>query len=69
MRLIFGQPVDKIAAGSPIVFGGMKLHDCPTGGRGLLEVMPDSHSIYVKFGMEVEFDELKIIILNLVATS
>ena len=58
MRLIFSQPVDKIAAESSIVFGDKKLHDCPVGGQGILEVMLDFDSIYMKFGMEVEFVEL-----------
>ena len=52
MRLIFGQPVDnKVAVESPIVFGGIKLHDCSVGGRGVLGVMLDSDPIYMKFGM------------------
>ena len=58
MRLIFGQPVDKIAVESPIVFGGIKLYDCPVGLRGVSGVMPDSDPIYIKFGMVVEFDEI-----------
>ena len=58
MKLIFDQSVDKITVESPIVFGGIKLHDCPVGGWGILRVMPDSDPIYTKFGMVVEFDEL-----------
>ena len=58
MRLISGQPVDKVAVESPIVFGGIKLHDCPVGGRGVLGVMPDFYLINMKFGMKVEFDEI-----------
>ena len=59
MRLDFDQPVDKIAVErSPIVFGGIKLHDCPVGGRGVLGVMPDFYPINMKFGKKVEFDEI-----------
>ena len=58
MKLIFGQPVDKIAVESPIVFGGIKSHKCSVEGRGVLGVMLDFYPIYMKFGMEVEFDEL-----------
>ena len=58
MRIIFSQSVDKIEVESSIVFGGIKLHDCPVGGRGVLGVMSDFDPIDMKFGMEVEFDEL-----------
>ena len=58
MKLIFGQPVDKIAVESPIVFGIIKLHECPVGGRGALGVMLDFDPIHIKFSMEIEFDEL-----------
>ena len=58
MRLIFGHPVDKIDVESPIVFGGIKLHDCPVGGRGVLGVMPGCDPIYMKFNMDVKFDEI-----------
>ena len=51
--MIVGQPVDKIALESPIGFGGIKSHECPIGGRGVLEVMLDFDLIYMKFGMEV----------------
>ena len=59
MKLIFGQPVDKITVESPIVFGGIKSHRCPEGGRGILGVMLDFDRIYTKFGMEVKYDVLK----------
>ena len=52
MKLIFGQSVDKMAVESPIVFGGIKLHRCPVGGRGVLGVMSDFGPIDMKFGME-----------------
>ena len=52
MKLIFGQPVDKIAVESPIVFGGIKSHGCSVGRRGFLGVILDFHPIYMKFGME-----------------
>ena len=58
MRLIFVQSVDKIAVKSPIVFGGIKLHRCPVGGRGIFGVMSDFGSIDMKFSMGVEFDAL-----------
>ena len=58
MKLIFGQPVDKMAVKSPIVFGSIKSHGCPVGGRGILGVMLDFDPIQMKFGMCVEFDEL-----------
>ena len=58
MRLIFGQPVDKIEVESPIVFGGIKSQGCSVGGRGVLGVMLDFNPIYIKFSMEVDFDEL-----------
>ena len=58
MKIIFGQPVEEVAVESPIVFGGMKLHEGPIWGRGVLEVMFDSDLIYMKFGMEIEFDVL-----------
>ena len=57
MRLIFGQPVDKIEVESPIVFGGIVSNRCLVGGRGVLGVMSDFDSIDIKFGMEVEFDK------------
>ena len=41
-----------------IVFGIISSHECPTGGRGVLGVMPDFGPIDMKFGMEVEFDIL-----------
>ena len=58
MRLVFGQPVDKIEVESPIVFGGIQLHGCLVGGRGVLGVMSDFGPIEMKFGMGVEFDEI-----------
>jgi len=58
MKLIFGQPVDKIAVESPIVFGGITSHECLVGRRGVLVVMSDFDLIFMKFGMEVDFDEL-----------
>jgi len=58
MRLIFGQPVDKIAVESPIVSGGIISHRCFVGGQGVLGVMSDFDPIVMKFGMEVEYDEL-----------
>jgi len=58
MKLIFGQPVDKMAVESPIVFGSLNSHGCPVGGRGILGVMLDFDPIYMKFSMVVEFDEL-----------
>ena len=54
--MIFGQPVDKSGIENPIVFNGIKSHECPIGGRGVLGVMPDFDPIHMKFGMEVEFD-------------
>ena len=59
MRLIVGQPVDKMAVESPIVFGGIKSHECPAGGRGILGVMSDFGSINMKFGMEVRVSYIK----------
>ena len=59
MRVMFGQSVDKIAVESPIVFGGIKSHECPAGGRGILGVMSDFVPINMKFGIKVEFDEIK----------
>ena len=56
MKLIVSQPVDKVVVERLIVFGGIKLHECPVGGRGILRVMLDFDSIYIKFGMMVEFD-------------
>jgi len=56
MRMIFGQPVDKSGIENPIVFNGIKSHECPIGGRGVLGVMPDFDPIHMKFGMEVAFD-------------
>ena len=50
--------VDEIAVESPIVFGGIKLHGCIVGGRGVLGVMLGFDPIYMKFSTEVEFDEL-----------
>ena len=58
MKVLFGQPVDKIAVESPIVFGSLKSHGYPVGGRGILGVMLDFDSIHIKFSMEIEFDEL-----------
>ena len=58
MRLILGQLVDKITVESPIVFGGIKLNRCLIGGRGVLGVMSYFGPIVMKFGMEVEIDEL-----------
>jgi len=58
MKLIFGQPVDKITVQSPIVFGGIKSHDCPVGWPGILGVMLDFDPISIKFGMEVAFVKL-----------
>ena len=58
MRLIVGQSVDKIAFECPIVFGGIKSHRCPVGGRGVLGVMSNIRLIDMKFVMKVEFDEL-----------
>ena len=58
MKLILGQPVDKMAVESPIVFGSIKLHGFPISGRDVLGVMLDFDSIHMKFSMEVEFDEL-----------
>ena len=58
MRLIFGQPVDKISVESPIVFCAIKSHECPVEGRGILGVMLDFDCIYMKFSMKVDFDEL-----------
>jgi len=58
MKLIFGQPVDKIVVKSPIVFGSIKSHRCPVGGRGVFGVMLDFDLIYMKFNMCVEFYEL-----------
>ena len=56
MTLIFGQPLDKISVESPIVFGGIKLHDCPVGKRGVLGVLSDFDPIYMKFDRKVDFD-------------
>ena len=56
--MIFGQPVDKIAFESPIVFGGIQTHGCLVGGRGVLGVTSDFSPIDMKFDVEVEFDEL-----------
>ena len=56
--MIFGQPVDKIAVKSLIVYGSIKSHGCPVGGRGVLGVMLDFDPIYMKFGMCVEFKKL-----------
>ena len=58
MKFILGQPVDKMAVESPIVFGSIKSHGFPVRGRGVLGVMLDFDSIHMKFSMEVEFDEL-----------
>ena len=58
MRLILGQPIDKIAVESPIVFGDIKLHGCPIGGRGILGVMSDFYAINMELSMEVEIDAL-----------
>ena len=58
MKMIVGQPVDKMAVESPIVFGGIWSHECPAGGRGVLGVMSDFGPIDMKFGMEVKFDIL-----------
>ena len=57
MRLILGQPVDKIAVESPIVFGGMKSHGCPIVARRF-RVISDFGPIGMKFGMKVEIDAL-----------
>ena len=57
MKLIFGQPVVKMAVESP-VFGRIKSHEYSVGGRGVLKVMLDFNPIYIKFSMEVDFDEL-----------
>ena len=58
MRLIIGQSVDKMAVESSIVFSGIRLHECPPGGLGILGVMSDFGPIDMKFGMEVEVDIL-----------
>jgi len=58
MRVMIGQSVDEISIESPIVFGGIKLHDCPVGGRGILEVILDFDLIYMKFGMELKLVEV-----------
>ena len=58
MRLILGQSIDKMAVENPFVFGGLKSYRCPVGGRGVLGVVSDFDPIDMKFGMEVEFDEL-----------
>jgi len=58
MQLNFGQPIDKMAIESPIVFGSIKWRGCPVGGQGVLGVMLDFDPIYMKFSMEVDFDEL-----------
>ena len=58
MKLIFGQPVDKIVVENPIVFGCIKSHGCLIGRRGVLGVMSDFDLIDMKFNMKVEFDEL-----------
>jgi len=58
MKLIFGQPVDKMAVETPIVFKGIRSHGCSVGRRGILEVMLDFYPIYMKFSMDEEFDEL-----------
>ena len=60
MKLILGQPVDKIAVESPIVFGGIKLNGCLIGGRGILGVMSDFGPIDMKFGTEVELSLIHI---------
>jgi len=57
MRLIFGQPVDKIEVESPIVFGSIVLHRCLVGRQGILGVMSDFDPIDMKFGTEVEYNE------------
>ena len=56
MKLILGQPVDKISVESPIVFGGIQWHGCLIGGRDILGVMSDFDLIYIKFGIVVEYD-------------
>jgi len=53
MKLIFSSSVDKIMVESPIVFGGLNLHECPIGERGVLGVMSDFGPIDMKFGMQV----------------
>ena len=58
MRLIFGQPVDKIEVESPIIFSDIQTHGCLAGRRGVSGVMSDFGPIDMKFGMGVEFDEL-----------
>jgi len=47
-----------MALESPIVFGGITSQGCPIGRRGVLGVMLGFDPIYMKFGMEVEIDEL-----------
>jgi len=58
MRLILGQSVDKMAVENRIVFGGLKSHRCPVEGEAFWGVMADFRPIDMKFGVEVEFDEL-----------
>jgi len=58
MKLIVSQPVDKVVVERLIVFGGIKLHECPVGGRGVLGVTSDFRPIDMKFGMGAEFDIL-----------
>jgi len=58
MKLIFGQSLDKIAFEFPIVFGYIGLHRCLVEGRDILGVISYFDSIYMKFGMKIEFDVL-----------
>ena len=58
MRIIFDQPVDKIAVESPIVFRDIKIHECLIEGRGVSGVISDFVPINMKFGIKVEFDEI-----------
>ena len=49
MIFTFDQPVDKMDIESPIVFNGIKSHECLVGERGILGVMSDFDWIDIKF--------------------
>ena len=56
--MFIGQPVDEIEVEILIVFGGIQSHECLVGGRDVLGVMSNCDPINMKFGMEVEYNEL-----------
>ena len=58
MKFIFGQSLDKFVFEVPIVFGDISSHGYLVGERDILGVMSGFDPIYMKFGMEVEYDEL-----------